>query len=100
MTCSVVRAVKPVLPSANPRPHAVDDDEVREDREPMDDGYSLTFEPSGDIIALISRVIDAERQCCPWLPFTLTVAADAGPILLRLTGSAGAREFLAALFDA
>jgi hypothetical protein len=68
-------------------------------REPLDDGYLLTFNPAPDIIGLIGRVIDAERQCCPWLTFTLKVAAGAGPIELQLHGPTGAREFLAALFD-
>ena len=60
----------------------------------------MTFEPSADILGHIARVIDAERQCCPWLVFTLTVPANAGPIVLRLNGPVGAREFLAALFEA
>ena len=68
-------------------------------REALEDGYRLTFYPSGDILALIGRVIDAERRCCPWLAFTLTVAADFGPITLRLQGPAGAAEFLASLFE-
>ena len=35
----------------------------------------------------------------PVAPFTLKVAAGAGPIELQLHGPTGAREFLAALFD-
>ena len=63
------------------------------------DGYRLRFAPSADTLALIGRAIDAERLCCRFLRFMLTVEPDEGPILLDLTGPAGTREFLSALFD-
>jgi hypothetical protein len=68
-------------------------------REATEDGYRLTFAASSDILRAITEVIDAERQCCRWLSFTLTVSPSEGPITLTLSGSVGAREFLDALFD-
>jgi hypothetical protein len=73
--------------------------ERAERREAMEDGYRLTFAAQGDILQAIAGTIDAERQCCRWLRFEMTVAADGGPIVLTLTGPAGAREFLEALFS-
>jgi hypothetical protein len=68
-------------------------------REQTDDGYRLTFAPTSETLQLIARVIDAERKCCRWLSFSLTVAPEGGPVVLTLSGPAGAREFLAALFE-
>jgi hypothetical protein len=64
-----------------------------------DEGYRLSFSPDSDTLQLIGRVIDAERQCCRWLSFTLSVESAGGPIVLTLSGPEGAREFLAALLD-
>jgi len=68
-------------------------------REQTEDGCRFSFEANSDTLKLITQVIDAERQCCRWLSFTLTVAPDAAPIVLTLSGPTGAREFLAALFE-
>lgn len=64
------------------------------------DGYRFRFAPSNDVLTLISRAITAERLCCRFLGFNLTVEPDEGPVHLDLTGPPGTREFLAALFDA
>jgi hypothetical protein len=66
-------------------------------REATEDGYRLTFAASSDILRAITDVIDAERQCCRWLSFELTVPPSEGLIMLTLTGPPGAREFLVAL---
>lgn len=63
------------------------------------DGYELTFQPSGEVLRAIGDVIDAERQCCLWLRFQLTVEPNGGPVVLRLSGPEGARAFLSALFE-
>lgn len=62
-------------------------------------GYRLTFVASSDTLRAIVAVLDAERQCCRWLQFQLTVEPDNGPMVLTLSGPEGARDFLAALFD-
>ena len=57
------------------------------------DGYRLRFAPSEDALTLIASAISAERLCCRFLRFTLTVEPDEGPIHLDLTGPPGTREF-------
>jgi hypothetical protein len=57
-------------------------------------GFRLTFAPSSETLLMIARAIDAERQCCRWLRFDLTVTADGGPIHLELSGPRGAQAFL------
>jgi hypothetical protein len=65
----------------------------------LPDGYVLRFKAEDDILALIARAVDAERQCCRFLRFTVTVEPDGGPVSLKLTGPAGTPEFLAAMLD-
>lgn len=68
-------------------------------RVPLADGLQLTFAASSATLDLIARTIDAERQCCRFLTFRLTVAPDSGAFALDITGPAGTREFLAALLS-
>lgn len=68
-------------------------------RHELPNGYRLRFAAKGDILSAIARTVETERQCCRFLRFTLTVEPDDGPISLDLTGPAGTREFLEAMFD-
>jgi hypothetical protein len=70
-----------------------------ESREEIDDGFRLTFAASSDMLRAVAETVDAERQCCRWLSFQLTVPPAGAPFVLTLTGPEGAREFLAAMFD-
>ena len=60
-------------------------------------GVRLRYAPSADVLGDIVRMIEAERQCCRFLRFELSVAPDLGPITLDVTGPAGTIEFLANL---
>ena len=70
------------------------------ERRELANGLRLCFAANSDTLGQIARAIDAERQCCRFLQFTLTVEADGGPMTLELTGPEGTREFLAAIFEA
>ena len=63
------------------------------------DGLRLHFTASDETLALAARVIGAERLCCRFLRFRLTLEPGEGPMSLDLTGPPGTREFLAALFE-
>ncbi len=65
--------------------------------EELADGYRLRFTAADGTLGLIARAIDAERQCCRFLRFQVTVEPAEGPILLELTGPEGTRDFLTAL---
>ena len=65
----------------------------------MPEGYRLRFTATDDILPAIARAVDAERQCCRFLRFQVTVEPDGGPIWLDTIGPVGAGEFLAALFE-
>jgi hypothetical protein len=68
-------------------------------RTELPDGLRLRFTADAQILADIARTVDAERLCCRFLSFTITVTPDDGPITLDLAGPAGTREFLAAMFE-
>jgi hypothetical protein len=70
-----------------------------EAREQIPGGYRLQFTPAEDLLSHIAEAIDAERQCCRFLRFVVTVEADEGPVSLELSGPAGTCEFLSALLD-
>ena len=63
-------------------------------------GHRLRFAAADDMLASIARAIDAERECCRFLRFCVTVEPDGGAITLELTGPPGTREFMSALLDA
>ena len=70
-----------------------------ESREELPDGLRLRLSPEGGTLSVIAGVIEAERQCCRFLRFRLTVEPDAGPVVLELSGPPGTAEFLSALLN-
>jgi len=62
-------------------------------------GHRLEFSASDGILAMIARAVDAERRCCRFLRFRVTVEPDGGAIFLDLTGPPGTREFVASLLE-
>jgi hypothetical protein len=62
-------------------------------------GRRFEFDANQETLSLIAQMIDAERQCCRFLRFDLTVEPNCGPISLELTGPPGTEEFLSALLD-
>ena len=63
---------------------------------PLDEtrGLELRFAPEPGIFATLARVVELEQQCCRFLDFRLTVAADGGPVTLALAGPLGTTDFL------
>ena len=65
----------------------------------LPDGRRFGFAAADDILPAIASVIDAERRCCRFLRFQVTVEPDGGQVWLELTGPAGTGEFLSALLE-
>jgi hypothetical protein len=65
----------------------------------------FVVEPSPDFLEKAARALailrseEAERRCCRFLRFGITVEPDAGPIILELSGPPGTREFVSALLE-
>jgi hypothetical protein len=68
-----------------------------EEKQDVADGIRFSF-PSDALLAILTTV-DAERQCCRFLRFDITVEPNGGPISVSLSGPPGTREFLAALIE-
>ena len=69
-------------------------------RERIPNGLRLQFAASSEILQAIASTIDAERHCCRFLRFDVTVEPDGGPVWLTLSGPASTAEFLEALVEA
>ena len=62
--------------------------------EEVDNGYSFLVDGDNKSIVLITELIMAERQCCPFLKFELSLEPGMGPVRIRMTGPVGTKEFL------
>jgi hypothetical protein len=72
---------------------------VAASREELSNGIRLSFTVSDETLSAIFKTVAAERRCCEFLRFEVTVEPAGGPVKLDLTGPQGTREFLAALLD-
>ncbi len=72
---------------------------VEEERS-LPDGYAFRLQADAETILAAAEFISIERLCCPFLTFALEVGPAGSPLWLRLTGSAGAKEFIEAEFGA
>ena len=70
-----------------------------EGRTELANGFRVRFKADEGMLATIAKVVDAERQCCRFLTFHITVERDGGPICLEFTGPPGTTQFLAGLLD-
>lgn len=61
---------------------------------PLDAGYAFQFAADEAVLEDVFRLIQLERQCCPFLQFDLTLEPDHGPVRLSLTGPEGTKAFL------
>ena len=61
--------------------------------ESMSNCYAFRMPGHRENLALVAELMLAERDC-PFLKFELTGDANMGPLVLRVTGSGGTREFL------
>ena len=62
--------------------------------EELQEGYAFRLSGDGKSIGLIAEWIVAERECCPFLAFEVTAFPNRGPVIVRVTGPAGTKEFL------
>jgi hypothetical protein len=61
-------------------------------------GYIFHLAGDGNRMKIICNLIEAERQCCPFLKFELTAQPNMGPLVLAITGPVGTKEFLKPIF--
>jgi len=63
-----------------------------------DDGIAFHLRGGPDVPALAGEFVSFESRCCPFLRFGLDVAAGGDPVVLRLGGGPGVKEFLRQAF--
>jgi hypothetical protein len=64
----------------------------------LENGYAYRFPPDVAWIAELANLITLERQCCPFLRFSIHLEPGEGPIWLELSGPEGTKDFLNSIF--
>ena len=62
--------------------------------EELEEGYVFRLPSDAKWIPLVAELIVAERECCPFLTFELSAQPNDGPVIVRVIGPAGAKEFV------
>ena len=65
--------------------------------EELEEGYAFRLPGDGKWIGLIAELIVAERECCPFLAFEVAALPNMGPVIIRVIGPAGTKEFVRTL---
>ena len=73
--------------------------EKAQERVSLSNGVRCGFAPSGEVLSAAVRTIEAERECCRFLKFVLTVEPGGGQMWLEITGPPGTAEFLNTLMS-
>lgn len=71
-----------------------------ESHEELANGHRLSFAGTDEHLAMILKMVEAERRCCRFLRFQIIIAPGEGTVSVELSGPAGTREFVAALLEA
>ena len=66
--------------------------------EVLANGYAYTLEAAPAALVEIARLVDLERQCCPFLSFTISIAAGDAAIRLAVTGPPEAMAMISEFF--
>ena len=62
--------------------------------EELPDGYAFRVPGDGRWLGLVAELIVAERECCHFLTFEFVAQPSMGPVIVRVTGPAGSKDFL------
>jgi len=64
------------------------------EKEELESGFAYRFESSGVILEQLLELIRAEKACCSFLVFTLSVSGPNDDLWLNLTGPEGVKDFI------
>lgn len=62
-------------------------------------GFRWRFIETSGLLNKVVSAIEAERRCCPFLRFRLTLEPDYGPFWLEVTGPEGTQDLLRSLLS-
>jgi len=57
----------------------------------LPNGYEMKFARGGDLFVTAATWIRYERECCPFFEFSISLASNGGPMIIRLTGPKGGK---------
>ena len=60
----------------------------------LPDGYEFQFAPDAATFRTLAEWADGERLCCPFFDIVLRFEREGGPLVLRLTGREGVKQFI------
>lgn len=60
----------------------------------LPDGYEFQFAEDPCALKKLAEFVSLEKLCCPFLNFAIEVAAEGGPVTLRLSGREGVKAFI------
>jgi len=66
--------------------------------EDLANGYAFRVRGDAKSIVVTAELIVAERECCPFLMFEFAAYPKMGPVVVRMTGPNGTKEFLKGVF--
>jgi hypothetical protein len=62
--------------------------------EELPNGYAFRVPGDRTRVAITAEMIVAERECCPFLTFEFVAEPSMGPVIVRVTGPTGTKDFL------
>ena len=69
------------------------------EKKELPNGYAYRFPTDKTWITELADLITLERQCCPFLKFSIQLEPGDGPIWLELSGPEGTKDFLNSLLN-
>ena len=57
-------------------------------------GYEFRLTDGPELMLRLAEFVSLEKLCCPFLNFAIEVAAEGGPVWLRLSGREGVKAFI------
>ena len=64
------------------------------DKKELPNGYAFKFPGSDSVVDELIGFIKAERECCDFFVFNLSISGDKSEAWLQLTGVEGAKDFI------
>lgn len=62
------------------------------------DGYAFALPATSEALQQLTRLVDMERQCCPFLTFKIVIEAAQAGMRLEVTGPGVAKQLIAEFF--
>jgi len=88
--------LKSLTPEERERHHQLTEEiaQAKMETKELADGYAFRLEAGKVSLGDLADWVSAERKCCPFFDFEISVGRDGGPLWLKLRGAEGVKEFM------